>query len=132
MLKVLVIFFVLHECFSRFLNCANGTKIACNFTKSNTPPRVFFTFFKLQKWYQIAKRITYNQKETIQLVLLESYVSSAFVIVKSKHLLWRSLFYTLRFMEMYLKPLKHEKLYIPTIHTNSFSTYVNFPLIWKT
>ena len=122
MLKLLVIFFVLHECFSRFLNCANGTKISCNFTKSNTPPQVFFHVFFF----------TYNQKETIQLVLLESYVSSAFVIVKSKHLLWRSLFYTLRFMEMYLKPLKHEKLYIPTIHTNSFSTYVNFPLIWKT
>ena len=30
------------------------------FTKSNTPPRVFFTFFKLYKWYQIAKHITYN------------------------------------------------------------------------
>ena len=27
---------------------------ACNFTKSNTPPWVFFTFFKLHKWYQIA------------------------------------------------------------------------------
>ena len=27
---------------------------ACNFTKSNTPPRVFFTFFRLYKWYQIA------------------------------------------------------------------------------
>ena len=26
----------------------------CNFTKSNTPPWVFFTFFKLYKWYQIA------------------------------------------------------------------------------
>ena len=25
----------------------------CNFTKSNTPPWVFFTFFKLHKWYQI-------------------------------------------------------------------------------
>ena len=29
-----------------------------NFTKSNTPPRVFFTFFKLYKWYQIVQRIT--------------------------------------------------------------------------
>ena len=33
---------------------------ACNFTKINTPPWVFFTFFKLYKWYQIAQRITYN------------------------------------------------------------------------
>ena len=32
---------------------------ACNFTKSNTHPWVFFTFFKLYKWYQIAQRITY-------------------------------------------------------------------------
>ena len=32
---------------------------ACNFTKINTPPWVFFTFFKLFKWYQIAQRITY-------------------------------------------------------------------------
>ena len=30
------------------------------FTKSNTPPCVFFTFFKLYKWYQIAQRITYK------------------------------------------------------------------------
>ena len=33
---------------------------ACNFTKSNTPPWVFFTFFKLYKWHQIAQRITVN------------------------------------------------------------------------
>ena len=31
---------------------------ACNFTKINTPPWVFFTFLKLYKWYQIAQRIT--------------------------------------------------------------------------
>ena len=32
---------------------------ACNFTKSNSPPWVFFTFFfKLYKWYQIAQSIT--------------------------------------------------------------------------
>ena len=32
---------------------------ACNFTKINIPPWVFFAFFKLYKWYQIAQRITY-------------------------------------------------------------------------
>ena len=32
--------------------------LACNFTKSNTPPLVFFTFFKLYGWYQIAQRTT--------------------------------------------------------------------------
>ena len=31
----------------------------CNFTKINTPPWVFFTFFKLYKWYQIAQRTTF-------------------------------------------------------------------------
>ena len=32
---------------------------ACNFTKSNSTPWVFFTFFKLYKWYQIAQNITH-------------------------------------------------------------------------
>ena len=32
--------------------------LACNFTKVNTPPWVFFTFFELYEWYQIAKRTT--------------------------------------------------------------------------
>ena len=32
---------------------------ACNFTKINTPPWVFFTFFKSDKWYQIAQRTPY-------------------------------------------------------------------------
>ena len=33
---------------------------SCNFTKINTPPWVFFTFFKLYKWYQIAQRTTFR------------------------------------------------------------------------
>ena len=32
----------------------------CIFTKIITPPWVFFTLFKLHKWYQIAQRTTYN------------------------------------------------------------------------
>ena len=31
----------------------------CNFTKSNAPPWVFFTLFKLYEWYQIAQSSTY-------------------------------------------------------------------------
>ena len=31
---------------------------ACNFTEFNTPPWVFFTFFKLCKWHQIVQRTT--------------------------------------------------------------------------
>ena len=34
-------------------------KKICNFTKSNIRPWVFFTLFKLYKWYQIEQRITY-------------------------------------------------------------------------
>ena len=34
--------------------------LACNFTKSNTLPWVFFTFFKLPEWYQIVQSITKN------------------------------------------------------------------------
>ena len=37
--------------------------LACNFTKSNTPPWVFFTFFKLYRWYKIAQRITIYHRE---------------------------------------------------------------------
>ena len=33
--------------------------LACNFTKSNTHLWVFFTFFKLYTWYQIAQRTTF-------------------------------------------------------------------------
>ena len=41
--------------------CSSVTfsKVACNFTKSNTPSWVFFTFSKFYKWYQIAQSITY-------------------------------------------------------------------------
>ena len=43
---------------------------ACNLTKSNTPPWVFFTFFGLYKWYQIAQRITYSFTENISYTLV--------------------------------------------------------------
>ena len=37
----------------------------CNFTKINTSPWVFFTFFKLYKWYQIAECITICQSTLV-------------------------------------------------------------------
>ena len=40
------------------------------FTKINTPPWVFFTFFKLYKWYQIAQRITNNILQFSLFILL--------------------------------------------------------------
>ena len=33
--------------------------LACNFTESNTPRWVFFTFLKLYEWYQIVQRTAY-------------------------------------------------------------------------
>ena len=53
-------------CFLQFKNVKNkhsGVKLqaqAWNFAKSNTPLWVFFTFFKLYKWYQIAQRNTFT------------------------------------------------------------------------
>ena len=38
---------------------------ACNFTESNTPPWVFFTFLKLHKWYQISQSILYSKIEVL-------------------------------------------------------------------
>ena len=46
--------------------------LACNFTKNNTPPWVFFIFFKLYKWHQIAQSISY---ENTGMKWVESYAS---------------------------------------------------------
>ena len=43
--------------------------LACNFTKTNTPPWVFFTFLKLYKWYEIAQCTTYLLEEFGKVVL---------------------------------------------------------------
>ena len=45
----------------RFSKVAGWTR---KFTKSNTPPWVFFMFFKLWKYYQIAQSITYLYQKT--------------------------------------------------------------------
>ena len=39
--------------------------LACNFTKSKTPPWVFFTFFKWYKWHQIAPHIKRVQQSSL-------------------------------------------------------------------
>ena len=46
--------------------------LACNFTKSNILPWVFFTFFKLCKWYQIAQHITYNARRKLVFFIVTS------------------------------------------------------------
>ena len=35
--------------------------LTCNITTSNTPSWVFLTFSKVCKWYQIAKRVRYEE-----------------------------------------------------------------------
>ena len=44
----------------RSVNFSKVTGSACNFTKIKTPPWVFFSFFKLHKWYQIAQSTTFR------------------------------------------------------------------------
>ena len=43
--------------------------------RTNTPPWLFFTFFKLYKWYQIAQRVTYRQ-----LGLSEGYIIALWAV----------------------------------------------------
>ena len=50
-LKMLKKKILMDECYF-YLSCR------LNFTKSNSPPLVFITFFKLNRWYQIAQSIT--------------------------------------------------------------------------
>ena len=57
-LRDLVLFVQLKKCEKHPWRNVNLVKLACNFTESNAPPWVFFTFFKLCKWHQIAQRKT--------------------------------------------------------------------------
>ena len=52
---------------------------ACNFTKSNTRAWMFFTFFKLYKWYQIAQKITFSNGQVMKFVLV------SFLLTVSKY-----------------------------------------------
>ena len=66
---------------------------ACNFTKSNTPPWLFFMFFKLYKRYQIAQRITYIDlgKSAQSIILLNVYEREMYctsLLVFEWHLEW--------------------------------------------
>ena len=46
---------------------------ARNFTKINSPQWVFFTFFKLYEWYEMAQRIIFN-KFNILMILKFSFI----------------------------------------------------------
>ena len=50
--------------------------IACNFTKGNTPPWMFFTFFKLYEWYQIAQRIIISVQKSSSVIPLDHSFST--------------------------------------------------------
>ena len=47
---------------------------AWNFTKINTPTWMFFTFFKVYKWYQIAQRITNDPAELAEIIFCNKNV----------------------------------------------------------
>ena len=57
---------------------------ACNFTKINTPPWVFFTFFKLYKCYQIAQRITY-----LLYWYVSHYLKNFYPVLPQSPFLWK-------------------------------------------
>ena len=46
--------------------------VTCSFTKSNTSPWFFFTFFKLCKWYRISQSLAY----ALDLILCRSRLSN--------------------------------------------------------
>ena len=59
---------------------------ACNFTKSNTPAWVVFTFFKLYKWCQIVRRISYA--ESINIFLASSDYDSQKKLIVRGRMVW--------------------------------------------
>ena len=76
------------------MNCAICYK-ACNFTKINTPPCVFVTFFKLCKWYKIAQCLIFNLSWNFVDQLLHYYTGPIFYYKYSKLVCWRFQIYIL-------------------------------------
>ena len=60
--------------------------LAFIFTKSKTPLHVFFTFFKLYKWYQIVQRISYIDTtalfKNLLKIMKEDYVTLNYLLFK--------------------------------------------------
>ena len=52
--------------------------------KFNTPPWVFFTFFKLYKWYQIVQRTTFTKRSIIRLININPFQASGFFLYPLK------------------------------------------------
>ena len=47
--------------FIKFKKREKHPRRSVTFSKNNTPLQVFFTFFKLYKWYQIAQSVAYEE-----------------------------------------------------------------------
>ena len=66
---------------------------SCFFTKSNTPPWVlFFTFFKLYQWYQIAQLITYVGESFLRKLLTAKSRWSIKYIWQGPRISWKLFF----------------------------------------
>ena len=59
--------------------------LACNFAKSNTPPSVFCTFFKLYKWYQMVQHITYTYEYHFGISSLQNWLNHSFSSTSVKY-----------------------------------------------
>ena len=103
---------------------------ACNFTKINTPPSVFFTFFKLYKWYQIAQHITcvpgtYPNRLLIGRLYFQALVYVRYAVIKTQCLIevWNSVFCnSVVLVKRKVFQIIFKQIYIPLIH---------FPAIWR-
>ena len=74
-------------------NTHGGVLKAYNFTRSSTSPWMFFTFFKLYKWFQIAQHITFDSSSFWPIDT--SFKCSQFSILLSFSLLLWTVFFQL-------------------------------------
>ena len=65
-------------------NVKNTHRGTCNFTKSSTPPWMFFPSFKLYKWYKIAKCIPINTLAGGSKTNLPWHLTLIFLLVQNK------------------------------------------------
>ena len=99
---------------------------ACNFTKSNTPAWVVFTFFKLYKWCQIVRRISYAESmKNFNIFLASSDYDSQIKLIVRGRMVWHEdeLFtrYVLLITRYYLLVALY--LLLVTFHSLLVTTY---------
>ena len=117
--------------------CKNQYEMRCaiNFTKSSTPPWVFFTFLKLSKWYQIEQNITYKEvraKTSIaEISLCEINLLQVTRVFLSLKLLHGYMFQTASSPEQFLKNLEQTKLVCQRLALLGYFLICNniFPII---